>query len=248
MPSERTMRDILNRMNYRLKRIQKGKPLKKTKETDAIFANVQAGAGTGPGRSRDAGDLHGHEGEGGPGRLRLVGGKTRTDADGEVPKGWDHDPPAKEKLVPFGILMVATGALMLLFGSHETSDAWVDALQMWWLQVRDGPRARQAPGDLPGQRPEELGPADAVLEADGAVRRLVGVGDPPGVLSAVPQQVQPDRAVLVGAGEEVERGVAELPEGGPAMRPADDMEGAASDGEAAPRRRIPMAFAFRPRR
>ena len=37
VPSERTMPDILNRMNYRLKRIQKGKPLKKTKETDAIF-------------------------------------------------------------------------------------------------------------------------------------------------------------------------------------------------------------------
>jgi Rhodopirellula transposase DDE domain len=40
LPSERTMRDILNRMNYRLKRIQKGKPLKKTDQTDAIFANV----------------------------------------------------------------------------------------------------------------------------------------------------------------------------------------------------------------
>ncbi len=42
LPKERTMRDILNRMNYRLKRIQKGKPLKKTKDTDALFANVQA--------------------------------------------------------------------------------------------------------------------------------------------------------------------------------------------------------------
>jgi hypothetical protein len=30
LPAERTMRDLLNRMNYRLKRIQKGKPLKKT--------------------------------------------------------------------------------------------------------------------------------------------------------------------------------------------------------------------------
>jgi hypothetical protein len=29
-------------MNYRLKRIQKGRPLKKTDQTDAIFANVQA--------------------------------------------------------------------------------------------------------------------------------------------------------------------------------------------------------------
>ncbi len=65
-----------------------------------------------------------------------MGGKTRSDADGKVTTGWDHDPPAKEKLVPFGILMLATGALMLLFGSGETSDAWVDALQMWWLQVR----------------------------------------------------------------------------------------------------------------
>lgn len=65
-----------------------------------------------------------------------MGGKTRTDAQGEVTKGWDHDPPAKEKLVPFGILIVVTGALMLVFGSHETSDAWVDVLQVWWRQVR----------------------------------------------------------------------------------------------------------------
>src|SRR6188472_4109268 len=67
-----------------------------------------------------------------------VGGKTRTDSAGEVPKGWDHDPPAKEKLVPFGILTVATGALLLLFGTRDTSDAWVDALKLWWLQARDG--------------------------------------------------------------------------------------------------------------
>lgn len=42
LPSERTLRDILNRMNYRLKRIQKGKPLKKRPDTDAIFDNIQA--------------------------------------------------------------------------------------------------------------------------------------------------------------------------------------------------------------
>jgi hypothetical protein len=56
-----------------------------------------------------------------------VGGKTRTDADGNTPKGWDHDPPAKAKLVPFGILMVATGALMLLFtGSQKNNVRWGD--------------------------------------------------------------------------------------------------------------------------
>jgi Rhodopirellula transposase DDE domain len=42
LPSERTMRDILNRLNYRLKRIRKGQPLKKTPECNAIFANVKA--------------------------------------------------------------------------------------------------------------------------------------------------------------------------------------------------------------
>ena len=42
LPAERTMRSILNRMNDRLKRIQTGKPLKKTEETDAIFASVKA--------------------------------------------------------------------------------------------------------------------------------------------------------------------------------------------------------------
>ena len=42
LPGERSMRQILARMNYRLKRIQKAKPLKKTKDTDAIFGNVAA--------------------------------------------------------------------------------------------------------------------------------------------------------------------------------------------------------------
>lgn len=42
VPAVRTLRDILDRMNYRLKRIKKGKPLKKIPETDAIFANVSA--------------------------------------------------------------------------------------------------------------------------------------------------------------------------------------------------------------
>ncbi len=68
-----------------------------------------------------------------------MGGKTRTGAAGEVAeKGWDHDPPAKEKLVPFGIVVLLTGALTLIFGNKETTDAWVDALQKWWQQARSG--------------------------------------------------------------------------------------------------------------
>src|SRR4051812_41535760 len=41
LPKERTMRDILNRMGYRVKRIQEAKPPKKTKETEADVANVR---------------------------------------------------------------------------------------------------------------------------------------------------------------------------------------------------------------
>jgi transposase len=65
-----------------------------------------------------------------------VGGKSRTDSEGRGEKGWDHDPPAKEKLVPLGVLVLLTGALTLVFGSGETSDFWVDALQVWWRGVR----------------------------------------------------------------------------------------------------------------
>jgi Rhodopirellula transposase DDE domain len=53
-----------------------------------------------------------------------------------VAQGWDHDPPAKQKLTPLGILVLATGALTLLFGAHETSDWWVDGLKVWWQCVR----------------------------------------------------------------------------------------------------------------
>jgi hypothetical protein len=65
-----------------------------------------------------------------------VGGKTRTNAAGEVVKAWDHDPPATKKLAPLGIVVLATGMLTLFFGSQETSDFWGDGLQRWWGMVR----------------------------------------------------------------------------------------------------------------
>src|SRR4051812_4493741 len=41
-PSERKSRDALPRVAYRLKSIQKARPLKRPPETDAVFANVNA--------------------------------------------------------------------------------------------------------------------------------------------------------------------------------------------------------------
>src|SRR6059058_1339508 len=42
LPKERTMRDILNRLGYRIKRIVKAKPPRRLPETDAVFDNVNA--------------------------------------------------------------------------------------------------------------------------------------------------------------------------------------------------------------
>lgn len=64
-----------------------------------------------------------------------MGGKSRTDSAGEPAKGLDHDPPAKHKWTPLGILVIATGALSLFFASRESSDVWVNGLMQWWRQV-----------------------------------------------------------------------------------------------------------------
>ena len=40
LPCVRTISNILNRLGYRLRRVQKSKPIKKIKETDDIFNNL----------------------------------------------------------------------------------------------------------------------------------------------------------------------------------------------------------------
>jgi Rhodopirellula transposase DDE domain len=53
-----------------------------------------------------------------------------------TPKGLDHDPPPKRKWTPLGILMLASGALTILFCPRETSDSWADGLLLWWEGIR----------------------------------------------------------------------------------------------------------------
>jgi transposase len=53
-----------------------------------------------------------------------------------VPQALDHDPPPTYKLVPFGVLMLGTGLLTLIFGSHECSDFFGDCMKAWWTSVR----------------------------------------------------------------------------------------------------------------
>jgi hypothetical protein len=95
LPKERTLRRILNRLGYRSKRIQKTKPLKKVKETDAIFANLhsQPQPGSDPETADLSIDVKAKVSLGEYSRA----GETRTDGEGDTPAAWDHDPPAKKK-------------------------------------------------------------------------------------------------------------------------------------------------------
>lgn len=70
-------------------------------------------------------------------RGRILGGeKCRTDSEGRAGKAWDHDPPPERKWTPLGLLVLATGALTMIFCQRETSDSWADGLMLWWSSVK----------------------------------------------------------------------------------------------------------------
>lgn len=129
LPCEKTIGNILNRLGYRLRRVQKAKPIKKIKETDAIFDNLD--------RVNKESDMREDS-------LRIsIDTKAKVDLCDSSRGGTsrcqkavqadDHDMGVKPKLVPFGILDVMTGLLTIIFGtSFETSDFIVDCLEQWW--------------------------------------------------------------------------------------------------------------------
>ena len=129
LPSSRTISTILNRLGYRLRRVQKSKPIKKVKQTDAIFDHLSEVNQESDDRedslrisidSKAKVDLC-DSSRGGTSRC-----KKAVQADG-------HDMGIKSKLTPFGILDVMTGLLTIIFGvSFETSDFIVDCLEQWW--------------------------------------------------------------------------------------------------------------------
>jgi hypothetical protein len=96
LPSNRTLQRMLNRMGYRLKRIQKTKPLKKIKQTDAIFGNIQQRhqqACHDPKTVEISIDTKAKVPLGEYSRE----GQTRANAEGETPPAWDHDPQAQKR-------------------------------------------------------------------------------------------------------------------------------------------------------
>jgi hypothetical protein len=129
LPCEKTIGNILNRLNYRLRSVQKAKPIKKVKETDAIFDHLEQVNKVSDERedslrisidTKAKVDLC-DSSRGGTSRCQKA-----TQAD-------DHDMGIKPKLVPFGIQEIMSGLLTIIFGtSFETSDFIVDGLEQWW--------------------------------------------------------------------------------------------------------------------
>jgi len=134
LPCEKTIGNILNRLGYRLRRVQKAKPLNKIKETDAIFDNLDA-----VNRASDSREDS----------LRIsIDTKAKVDLCDSSRGGTSrckkavqadhHDMGDKSKLVPLGILEVMTGLFTIIFGvSFETSDFIVDGLEQWWERNKD---------------------------------------------------------------------------------------------------------------
>jgi len=129
LPCENTIGNILNRLGYRLRRVQKAKPVKRVRDTEAIFDNVHQENHTSDAREdslRISMDTKAKLNVGAFSR----GGTARGSA---AIQAWDHDMRPKQKLVPCGILEVLGGLLTIIFGtSRETSDLLADCLQQWW--------------------------------------------------------------------------------------------------------------------
>jgi len=134
LPCENTIRNILNRMGYQLKRIQKTKPIKKIPETDAIFENVNEAnrqADEDPETLRISIDAKAKVNIGDFSR----GGKSREE---EPEEALDHDMNPEIKMVPFGIFEPTTDHLSIVFStSMETSDFVVDCLELWWEENKE---------------------------------------------------------------------------------------------------------------
>ncbi len=118
IPSARTIRRVMNRLGYRLRRVQKAKPVKRIPETDAIFEHVKL-AHT---QSEQQDDC-----------LRISvdakakvkvgefsrGGKAR---GRQAKKAGDHDMNPQATLVPFGILETTSCQLFTVFGTSRESE------------------------------------------------------------------------------------------------------------------------------
>lgn len=128
---QRTFQRMLNRMGYRLRRVQKAKPIKKIAETDAIFENVDETNEHSDQRADALRISIDTKAQVKIGELSR-GGKSRGQ---QATQAQDHDTEVQATLIPCGILEVLCSTLSIILGtSHGTADFIGDCLELWWQE------------------------------------------------------------------------------------------------------------------
>ncbi|WP_428356443.1 ISAzo13 family transposase [Methyloprofundus sp.] len=132
LPCSKTINTKLNDLSYHPKKVQKTKPHKKIKETDAIFEQVHAVNGMAdinPKEIRISIDA----------KARMnIGNFSRGGRNRVLTKAEDHDLDVKEKLTPFGFYLPEHDDFFLFFtAGYASSDFIVDRLEEIWPEIQE---------------------------------------------------------------------------------------------------------------
>ena len=132
LPCTRTINTKLNDLGYNPKKVQKTKPHKKIKETDAIFKQVHSInkiADNNPKEVRISIDA----------KARMnIGNFSRGGRNRVLTKAEDHDLDVKEKLTPFGFYLPEHDDFFLFFtAGYASSDFIVDRLEEIWPEIQE---------------------------------------------------------------------------------------------------------------
>jgi hypothetical protein len=131
VPKERSMRDLLNVLGFHPRKVVKSKPLRKIKETDAIFNRVHQvnqQADDDPGTVRISLDTK---------AVVVIGDLSRGGKSRQGEHALDHDLEPEQKLTPFGLFRPDTNQTWLYFTSGSaTADFMVDRLQELWPELK----------------------------------------------------------------------------------------------------------------
>lgn len=131
VPAERSLRRKLTAMGFQPRRVAKSKPLRKVKETDAIFETVH--------RLNQAADT-----DAGAVRVSIdtkttvpIGNLSRGGKSRRAHQALDHDLEPEAKLTPFGIHRPDTAETWLCFSTGSvTADFMADRLQEIWPTLK----------------------------------------------------------------------------------------------------------------
>ncbi len=184
LPTVRTILSILNRLDYRPRKVVKSKPKKKLPQTDAIFHRLHS---------------VNHLADTTPGYLRLSLDTKATIRRGPYSRGGynrqqveacDHDFAPDAELTLFGILLPASDDLWFFFTERAvTADFMADRLDDLWPELRRRFRPHTLVLNM-DNGPETQSHRTQLLKRLGRVCLYALCEPGSGLLSAMPQQIQ----------------------------------------------------------